>query len=260
LTVESVALPLHNRHHFRDRLRLHLVLAAGWLAAANVPAPVAAASDDLRAATAAPVTRFSDLAEITTANVGRLLPLITQSVPREDPPVASGAIDAIDAIDVSLQRFVAQRTDQMDLLTHAGGHPRVGNSAVSYLVAAGGAERTPGSSARPEVERCELRAWNPTARQVLWSVREPLPISSSTLVTAGGLVFYGTGDGWIKALDARTGRTLWKHRADGRRLDQPVSYRGADGHQYIAVRALPRAASNTPGDGRATVLLFALAN
>jgi outer membrane protein assembly factor BamB len=91
-------------------------------------------------------------------------------------------------------------------------------------------------------------------------VREPLPISSSTLVTAGGLVFYGTGDGWIKALDARTGRILWKHRADGRRLDQPVSYRGADGHQYIAVRALPRAAGHTPGDGGAAVLLFALAH
>lgn len=249
-------MPLRNRHH---RYRLHLVLAAGWLVAANALAAVAAASDVQRAANA-PVTRFSDLAEVTTANVGELLPLVAQSVARENPPDSSAAVDAIDAIDVSLQRFVAERTGRMDPLTHAGGLRRAGNSAVSYLVAEGGVQRAPGSAARPEVDRCELRAWDATARQVLWSVREPLPISSSTLVTAGGLVFYGTADGWLKALDARTGRTLWKHRADGRRLDQPVSYRGADGHQYIAVRALPRISSDTPGDGSAAVLLFALAH
>ena len=251
-------MPSRNRHHCRNPL--HLVLVAGWLVAANVPAAVAAAGDEQRATAGAPVTRFSDLAEITTANVGELLPLVAQSAPREDPPESSGAIDSIDAIDGSLQRFVAERAGRMDLLTHADGHPRVGNSAVSYLVAAGGAEPAPGSSARPEVDRFELHAWNPAARQVLWSVREPLPISSSALVTAGGLVFYGTGDGWLKALDARTGRMLWKHQADGRRLDQPVSYRGADGHQYIAVRALPHASGNTPGDGTARVLLFALAH
>lgn len=245
------------------RYRLHLVLAAGLLVTANMPAALAAppaARADHPPATAAPVARFSDLGEVTTANVGELLPLVAQSVVREDRPDSSVARDAIDDIDVSLQRFVAERTDRMDPLTRGGGHPRGGNSAVSYLVAADGAQRAPGSSARPEVARCELRAWDPTARQVLWSVREMLPISPSTLVTAGGLVFYGTGDGWLKALDARTGRLLWKHRADGRRLDQPVSYRGADGHQYIAVRALPSTSSNAAGDGSATVLLFALAH
>ena len=81
-------------------------------------------------------------------------------------------------------------------------------------------------------------------------------ISSGMLVTAGGLVFYGTVDGWFKALDARTGRILWKHRVDGKRLDAPMSYRGSDGHQYIAVHALARG----PGDGGDTLLLFALAH
>jgi glucose dehydrogenase len=102
----------------------------------------------------------------------------------------------------------------------------------------------------------ELRAWDPIERHVLWSVREALPISSGMLVTAGGLVFYGTVDGWFKALDASTGRILWKHRVEGKRLDAPMSYRGADGHQYIGVRALPRGA----GAGSETLLLFALAN
>jgi alcohol dehydrogenase (cytochrome c) len=87
-------------------------------------------------------------------------------------------------------------------------------------------------------------------------VTEPLPITARTLVTAGGLVFYGTSDGWLKALDARTGRTLWTHRAEGRKLEEPFSYRGADGYQYIAVHSLPRDSD----EGRQTVLTFALAH
>ncbi|HEY6825033.1 MAG TPA: PQQ-binding-like beta-propeller repeat protein, partial [Steroidobacteraceae bacterium] len=116
-------------------------------------------------------------------------------------------------------------------------------------------------SPRADLARRELRAWDPIERHVLWSVHEALPISSGALVTAGGLVFYGTGDGWLKALDARTGRVLWKHRVDGgRKLDAPVSYRGADGHQYIAVRTLAPVVADTPHEGSATVLLFALAH
>ena len=102
----------------------------------------------------------------------------------------------------------------------------------------------------------ELRAWDPIEGRVVWRVREALPISSGTLITAGGLVFYGTSDGWFKALDASTGRIMWKHQVDGKRLDDPISYLGADRHQYIAVRALPR----TPGSGGEALLVFSLAH
>lgn len=246
---------------YRCLLRLHVVLAAALLAGPSIPPPVAAAAasgDGPRVRTAPLVTRFSDLAEVTTANVSDLLPLVAQSaaaVHEEPQPDSSGAIDTID---VSLQRFVEERTRRMGLRTRPGGRsPAQGrNIAVSYLVGGSGEE----SRARAEVVRHELRAWDPVERQVLWSVHEALPISSGTLVTAGGLVFYGTGDGWLKALDARTGRMLWKHRVDGRRLEQPVSYRGADGHQYIAVRALPRTSADSDTEGSATVLLFALAH
>ena len=102
----------------------------------------------------------------------------------------------------------------------------------------------------------ELRAWDPIERRVIWSVTETLPGSAHTLITAGGLVFYGTSDGWFKALDACTGRTLWKHRVDGRALDEPFSYRGSDGHQYIGVHSLPHATV----DGREKLLVFALAH
>jgi glucose dehydrogenase len=55
------------------------------------------------------------------------------------------------------------------------------------------------------------------------------------LATAGDLVFYGTMDGWFKALDARTGALKWQFKTDSGIIGQPVSYRGPDGRQYIAV-------------------------
>jgi hypothetical protein len=44
-------------------------------------------------------------------------------------------------------------------------------------------------------------------------------------------------DGWFKAVDARTGAPLWKFKAGSGIIGQPVSFRGPDGHQYIAVLA-----------------------
>ena len=49
------------------------------------------------------------------------------------------------------------------------------------------------------------------------------------------MVFYGTMDGWFKAVNARTGELLWRYKVDSGIIGQPISYRGPDGHQYIAV-------------------------
>jgi PQQ-dependent dehydrogenase (methanol/ethanol family) len=87
----------------------------------------------------------------------------------------------------------------------------------------------------PGGNRGELTAWDPVNRRPAWQVKENFPIWSGTVVTAGSLVFYGSMDGWFKAVDARTGDLLWKYKVDSGIISQPVSYRGPDGHQYIAV-------------------------
>jgi PQQ-dependent dehydrogenase (methanol/ethanol family) len=78
-------------------------------------------------------------------------------------------------------------------------------------------------------------AWDPVRGRAAWKVAEKFPAWSGALATAGGLVFYGTMEGWFKALDARTGKELWRFQADSGVIGQPVSYRGPDGKQYIAV-------------------------
>jgi PQQ-dependent dehydrogenase (methanol/ethanol family) len=87
----------------------------------------------------------------------------------------------------------------------------------------------------PGGHRGVFTAWDPIAGKAMWSVKEKFPAWSGALATGGGLVFYGNMEGWFKALDARTGRLLWQFQTGSGVIGQPISYRGPDGKQYIAV-------------------------
>jgi len=80
-------------------------------------------------------------------------------------------------------------------------------------------------------------AWDPVAGKAVWSLPERWPVWSGALVTAGDVAFYGTMDGWFKAVDARTGKLLWRFQTGSGIIGQPVTYRGPDGKQYVAVLA-----------------------
>jgi lanthanide-dependent methanol dehydrogenase len=80
-----------------------------------------------------------------------------------------------------------------------------------------------------------LTAWNPVDGHPVWQIAEPFPVWSGTLATAGDVVFYGTMEGWFKAVDARTGALLWKYKTTSGIIGQPVAYRGPDGKEYVAV-------------------------
>ncbi len=89
--------------------------------------------------------------------------------------------------------------------------------------------------AGPGGNRGVFTAWDPVNHRKVWEIKEDLPLWSPALATAGGLVFYGTMDGWFKAVDARTGKLLWQFKAGSGIIGQPISYKGPDGRQYIAV-------------------------
>jgi lanthanide-dependent methanol dehydrogenase len=86
-------------------------------------------------------------------------------------------------------------------------------------------------------QRGAFTAWDPIARKAAWSIPEDFPVWSGALTTGGGLVFYGTMDGLFKALDARTGRLAWSVKLPSGVIGQPISFRGPDGKQAIAVLA-----------------------
>lgn len=58
------------------------------------------------------------------------------------------------------------------------------------------------------------------------------------IVTAGGLVFIGaTADHRFRAFDSKTGKALWTIKLAYSAQDVPITYRGKDGRQYVAVVA-----------------------
>jgi lanthanide-dependent methanol dehydrogenase len=91
--------------------------------------------------------------------------------------------------------------------------------------------------AGPGGHRGVFTAWDPLAGRKAWEIAEHFPVWSGALATAGDLVFYGTMDGWFKAVDAKSGKPLWQFKTSSGVIGQPISYRGPDGRQYIAVLA-----------------------
>ena len=81
----------------------------------------------------------------------------------------------------------------------------------------------------------EFIAWDATTGKKVWGIEEPFPVWGGALATAGGIVFYGTLDGWFKAVDARSGKELWKFKVGSGVVGNPIAYLGPDGKQYIAV-------------------------
>jgi PQQ-dependent dehydrogenase (methanol/ethanol family) len=81
----------------------------------------------------------------------------------------------------------------------------------------------------------EFMAWDPVARKKIWTIAERFPLWSGAAATAGGVVFYGTLDGWFKAIDAATGKLLWQFQTGSGIVGQPTVFRGPDGHEYVAI-------------------------
>jgi lanthanide-dependent methanol dehydrogenase len=83
----------------------------------------------------------------------------------------------------------------------------------------------------------EFIAWNPVTGKKVWGIKEIYMTMSGVLATAGDVVFYGTTDGWFRAVDARSGKVLWSQKLGSGIIGQPITYLGLDHRQYIAISA-----------------------
>lgn len=81
----------------------------------------------------------------------------------------------------------------------------------------------------------EFIAWDAVNGRKLWGIQEPFPVWGGALATGGGVVFYGTLDGWFKAVDESNGKVLWQFKVGSGVVGNPIAYTGPDGRQYIAV-------------------------
>jgi alcohol dehydrogenase (cytochrome c) len=79
-----------------------------------------------------------------------------------------------------------------------------------------------------------LSAYNAKTLEPVWSFQQRAPFLTGVLSTGGNLAFIGDFDRTFRAVDVRSGKTLWKTRLGTTVQGYPVSF-AVDGKQYIAV-------------------------
>jgi alcohol dehydrogenase (cytochrome c) len=109
----------------------------------------------------------------------------------------------------------------------------------------GPAPNTPGM---PTLRRGPINTWteavgtgaviavDPKTGEHKWKFEMSDVSDSGMLTTASDLLFTGGREGYFQALDARTGKLLWKANLGGQIVAGPMSYE-VDGKQYIATIA-----------------------
>jgi glucose dehydrogenase len=114
-----------------------------------------------------------------------------------------------------------------------------------------GAEATiPGDSVWTDLAAVDL-----ASGRVAWSDRlHGGDFRSGALATAGGLVFTGGEKGWVRALDAQSGKVLWEYHC-GAMVNAPPIMLRIDGVEYLIVVA---GGSNYEGAWGSAVIVFGL--
>ena len=77
-------------------------------------------------------------------------------------------------------------------------------------------------------------AWDAGTGKIKWSIPERFSVWSGALATAGDVVFYGTLDGYIKCIDAKSGKELWKFKTPSGIIGNLNTWTHKD-KQYVGV-------------------------
>jgi PQQ-dependent dehydrogenase (methanol/ethanol family) len=77
-------------------------------------------------------------------------------------------------------------------------------------------------------------AWDAAQGKIVWSNSEPFSVWSGALATAGDVVFYGTLEGYLKAVDAKTGQELFRFKTPSGIIGN-INTWTHEGKQYVGV-------------------------
>ncbi|MBM3726212.1 MAG: PQQ-dependent dehydrogenase, methanol/ethanol family [Acidobacteria bacterium] len=86
----------------------------------------------------------------------------------------------------------------------------------------------------PEESWGEVQGIDPSTGEIKWMHKILSPPWSGVMATAGDLVFGGTLEGNVYALDARTGERLWRFPGNDRIYASPISFL-ANGRQHVSM-------------------------
>ncbi len=82
----------------------------------------------------------------------------------------------------------------------------------------------------------KVKKFNVLTGETIWEIPDPYPNWGGTLVTDGGLMFYGSLNGDFRAVDRKTGKVVWQRRLGSGIIGNPITYK-VKGKQYVSVWA-----------------------
>jgi PQQ-dependent dehydrogenase (methanol/ethanol family) len=82
----------------------------------------------------------------------------------------------------------------------------------------------------------KLKKFDVLSGKTVWEIPDPYPNWGGTMVTDGGVVFYGSNNGDFRAVDKNSGKVLWQTRLGSGIIGNPITYK-LDGKQYVSVFA-----------------------
>ena len=106
-------------------------------------------------------------------------------------------------------------------IAYVAGQPYVGAIVSMY-----------GADKRSQLGR--FIAWDATTGRAAWEIPENWAVWSGALATGGDIVFYGTMDGYAKAVEAGSGKVLWQQKLPSGIIGNFMSFEHK-GKQYVAV-------------------------
>lgn len=115
-------------------------------------------------------------------------------------------------------------------VSYTAGQPYVG--ATLTMMPAGGDVLTGKKDGSTNLG--QFTAWDATTGKIVWSNKETFSVWSGSVATAGGIVFYGTLEGYLKAVDAKTGKELYKFKTPSGIIGN-VNTWAYKGKQYVGV-------------------------
>lgn len=115
-------------------------------------------------------------------------------------------------------------------VSYTAGQPYVG--ATLTMMPAGGDAITGKKDGSTNLG--QFTAWDATTGKIVWSNKETFSVWSGSVATAGGVVFYGTLEGYLKAVDAKTGKELYKFKTPSGIIGN-VNTWSYKGKQYVGV-------------------------
>src|SRR5436305_1220539 len=107
---------------------------------------------------------------------------------------------------------------------------KVSYTAGQAYVGAAGAMYPP----KGETNMGNFIAWDGKTGKIVWSNKKQFSAWGGALATAGNVVFYGTLEGYLKAVDAKTGKELYKFKTPSGIIGNVMTYEQG-GKQYVAI-------------------------